>query len=284
MAYVFLLHSLWVFAFVAPLSAQAIHITAETKGFRPDYTERVIALAGEQLALYDFQVVGSGGDLVMDVRVNIGSPTQNSPEIPYEFSVIVREASAPSYSRGIHRVQMKGAVSDVSTFEEMVAYEADKFGRRHGAPRQISLTGGQVTLMEATPIYLRLLQELSTAVDAVGDEVRLRVDRDVTVDGKVVVRKGQFVEAVITQSTKPGAGGVAGGIGFAIPMIWSVSEQPIPVASSTTYALGASGFGNMVVGSMMVGRWALLIRGEHAVIPPGQPYTVYVTKDRFLRL
>ena len=69
---------------------------------------------------------------------------------------------------------------------------------------------------------------------------------------------------------------------FVVPMVWSTGGQPIPLASSTTYATGASGTGDAILTSVIVGRLGFMVKGDHASIEAGTVFTVYVAKDREL--
>ena len=136
--------------------------------------------------------------------------------------------------------------------------------------------------MEATPVRLRLLTRLSQKSHPVGSEVPLQVLKNVVVEGTVVVSQGTFAEGVVTSAKASDALGKGGGIAFEVPMIWSTKNQPIPIASSTTYATGRSNISGAIVAVEVFGTLGLLVRGGEAVIPAGSEYTMYVVKDREL--
>lgn len=259
-------------------------IELEIDGFNQEYYDYIFTLASDEFANGGF-AVDEGAPYVTEITIRKSDRANEDSEFEFKFLIEFERIKEPRNER-LELVRIEGMASShqLGMIVNLVAYEIAQLTEKYGPPQGKISSKPTVTLMEATPVELKLLWHLSTSSDLVGDEVRLVVERDVIVDGEVVIQAGQHVEGVVTYSDKPGAGGRGGGIGFVVPMIYSVNGQPVPVANSTTYATGGSGVGGVVVGSLIVGRLALLLRGGHAVIEAGQKYTVYVTKDRDLRI
>lgn len=135
-----------------------------------------------------------------------------------------------------------------------------------------------VILKDGTPVVLRLTEEVSTKTKNVNDIIHLEVVRDVTVDGKVVIKAGTPAEGVVNVCIKPDIIGQEGTIGFVVNSTRSVDGQWIPIRASLTRSgqskeLLAAGAGYAccpVFG---------LIKGTGASYPVGTEIKAYTEND-----
>ena len=237
----------------------------------------------------NYSVVEENGDMEIEVIARIENANEDG-DCP--FRVIVRLRNTPKDGRRstffLEQMEHDVYLGNRLAVFELIEYYLYKVKQYYADQLYEKRTNFEtVTLMEATPVRLRVLTRLSPRTHVVGSEVPLKVVRDVVVDGYVLLSAGTFVEGVVTNSEPANALGRGAGLSFEVPMIWSVAGQPVPVASRTSYAAGKSNVGGAIAAAgvldqMGLGTFGLLVRGGDAVIPAGSEYMMYVTKDRNL--
>jgi len=132
-----------------------------------------------------------------------------------------------------------------------------------------------VRLPRGTPVPLALEVPLSTREAAEGDRVALRVTDDVWVGTRMVIRRGETVEAIITDVGKPGSFGRSGRISLEFGSVRAVDGRMIDLMpwdrerlQRVGYAAGAAAGGVAVLGPIgAVG--GLFVKGKHLELPAG---------------
>jgi len=145
------------------------------------------------------------------------------------------------------------------------------------------------TLLDATPVKLRLSDELSSARAHVGDVVHYEVMEDVLVSGVVVIRKGSTAIGTVTQAEHAKSRGRAGKLDLSISYVPLADQEKASLRGAKERA-GKSNKKLMATGMAMTafcipceGVW-LLMKGTEITIPAGKMILVYVDGDMHLRM
>lgn len=142
---------------------------------------------------------------------------------------------------------------------------------KNPAPGEIS----SVFIPDGTEIIVSTIEKISSKDYATGALVNLKVDSDLVINGKVVVKAGTIARATITESKKSGFLGKSGRLNVAIDSTTSVDGQKINLRGSVS-GNGNGQVGTTVAVSLLVSPLGLLIKGGNAKIMPGTPIKAYV--------
>lgn len=142
-----------------------------------------------------------------------------------------------------------------------------------------------VQLPEETLVRVRLLTEINSSRNQVGDRIRYRVVDDVMVDGRIVIPAGAEGEGRVTSVQSARRFGQAGRVEIdwgAAPTFdgtmvrFNVSERA--AQENQELAVAASVAGLMVLGPIgLVG--GFLVQGSEHIIPVGTEFFVEVARD-----
>lgn len=139
----------------------------------------------------------------------------------------------------------------------------------------------QVKLVNGTPVVLRLTEEVNSNTHNVNDIVHLEVARNVTVDGKIVIKNGTPATATITLLEKSGMAGEGGNVQISLDSTKSVDGQRIPLRANVTHE-GKDEKGLAIGGGVICCPLLLLMKGKHAVIPQGTEIKSYAEADMMI--
>ena len=144
------------------------------------------------------------------------------------------------------------------------------------------------TLLDGTPIKLRLGRTISSAEAKVGDEVDFEVLEDVKVNDTVVIAKGALAMATITDAEHKKSMGRAGKLNVNIDSVRLVDQEK----AALTATEGGKGGGHVgaMTGAMVATSIVffpaaplfLFVHGKDITIPKGTEVTAYVNGDMTL--
>ncbi|WP_229740962.1 PEGA domain-containing protein [Silvibacterium dinghuense] len=144
------------------------------------------------------------------------------------------------------------------------------------------------TLLDGTPIKLKLGRTLSSADAKVGDEVDFEVVEEIRVDGQVVIPKGGLALATVTEAEHKKSMGRAGKLNVNIDSARLVDGEKATLRA-TEGGKGGGHVGAMtgaIVATSIVFFPAaplfLFIHGKDITIPKGTEITAYVDGDMVL--
>jgi len=146
------------------------------------------------------------------------------------------------------------------------------------------------TLLDGTPVKLRLSQTISSGDTHVGQEVPFEVLEDVDVSGATVIKKGATAIATVTTSEKKKSMGRAGKLDIAISYVRLVDQEKAALrAVKDTKGTGHVGAmtGAIVATSIVFFPAAplfLFIHGKDITIPQGTEITAFVEGDMHLNM
>ncbi len=144
------------------------------------------------------------------------------------------------------------------------------------------------TLLDGTPVKLRLSETISSADAKVGQEVPFEVVEDITVDGVDVLPKGAIAIGTVTEAKPKRSMGRAGKLNINISYARLADQQKVALrAVKESKAGGHVGAmtGAMVATSIVFFPAAplfLFIHGKNITIPQGTEITAFVDGDLHL--
>jgi hypothetical protein len=144
------------------------------------------------------------------------------------------------------------------------------------------------TLVDGTPVKLRLSQTISSADAKVGQEIPFEVVEDVKVDDVVVLPKGATAIATVTEADHKKSMGRAGKLNISISYARLADQEKVPLrAVKDSKGSGHVGAmtGAIVATSIVFFPAAplfLFIHGKDITIPQGTEITAFVEGDMHL--
>lgn len=132
----------------------------------------------------------------------------------------------------------------------------------------------KVTVPSGTPIDVRIVEDIYPAKAKTGDRLLLVVDKDVVVDGYVVISKGASVVAEVVESKEKGYAGQAGRILLSFKTVTAVDDQTIIVSGSSRREGEAKMVESIGLGLVCCPLF-LLMKGEEGVIKAGQIVQIF---------
>jgi len=136
-----------------------------------------------------------------------------------------------------------------------------------------------VTVPGGTTIITQLDESVSTENRGIGDSVRMSVATDVKIQGKVVVRVGARVDAVISHIKKPGAVGAPGEIEISVKAVEAVNGKMIRVIPQSKRAEGENKQTSSLVVTLLCCVLGLLMKGGHATINAGSTVSTNTAQE-----
>lgn len=144
------------------------------------------------------------------------------------------------------------------------------------------------TLLDGTPVKLRLSQTISSANSKVGDEIPFEVIEDVSVDNVVVLPKGSTAIATVTDAEHKKSMGRAGKLNISISYARLKDNEKVALRAIKDNKGGGhvgAMTGAMVATSIVFFPAAplfLFVHGKDVTIPQGTEITAFVQGDMHL--
>lgn len=139
------------------------------------------------------------------------------------------------------------------------------------SPDRVKLTNG-------TPVILRSTEEISSKTKNLNETVNFEVARDVTVDGKIVIKSGTPATATITLLEQQGMIGKAGRVQISLEATKAVDGQRIALRSTVTQG-GKDEQATALAGGIICCPLFLLMKGKEATIATGTEVKAYTETD-----
>jgi uncharacterized alkaline shock family protein YloU len=155
----------------------------------------------------------------------------------------------------------------------------------------LTVSAFAITLEKGTPVTLAFDEAFSSRHVHAGDQVRLHVVDSVSVDGKVVIRRGTNVTATISDVQKNGRFGKNAQLKLDInPIMWHGKEIPLQPrqkgnmigGTRGTTAAGAAGAGALVLGPIGLGAGYFVV-GKAVNVKVGDKLETQVSTDVHFR-
>jgi hypothetical protein len=140
-------------------------------------------------------------------------------------------------------------------------------------------------LLDGTPVKLKLMRDLSSAVEQVGTTVDFEVLEDVALHEKVVIRQGALALGTVTEAVPKRRMGRTGKLEVQLTSVVLTDGTRVPLRSVST-AVDGSRVGTVSVAAAAVSMvflpaapLVLLIKGKDLTIPKDTFVTGYVNGD-----
>ncbi len=137
----------------------------------------------------------------------------------------------------------------------------------------------QVKLPAGTPVILRLPTSIDSQSVRQGDTITFEVARNVTVDGKLVIRQGAIATGVVASVEKPGIIGEPGKLMVNIQRVKAVDGQEVPLRASLSEEGKNKQLTALLIGILLCILGLFLIKGGSAIVPAGTEVKAYVDVD-----
>jgi hypothetical protein len=155
-------------------------------------------------------------------------------------------------------------------------------------PTALATTPAPHSLLDGTPVKLRLSETLSSADAKVGQEIPFEVVEDISVDQLVVLPKGSTAIATVTEADHKKSMGRAGKLNISISYA-RLKDQEKVALRATKDSKGGGHVGAMT-GAMVATAIVffpaaplfLFIKGKDVTIPQGTEITAFVEGDMHL--
>lgn len=145
-------------------------------------------------------------------------------------------------------------------------------------PSAIHDTGpAKAVLKEGTEVDLKFAQSLSSKKAAVGDQVQLVLDHDVSAGALVLVKKGAAAVGTVTNAKKAGMAGRGGELAVRVDYL-RAGDFRVPLRGMQGRQ-GADKDGAVVGMVIAFGVLGFMKHGKQAEVKEGTPLKAYVDKD-----
>jgi len=136
----------------------------------------------------------------------------------------------------------------------------------------------QVTIKAATPVKLKLTEEVSSNTKHVNEEVCLAIEKDVVIGYKVVIKKGTPASGTVRLVLRRGRIGRAGQIQFSVESTAAADGTPVMLRGTFTQ-LGYDRKVQSIVLGAAVCPFFLLMRGTEDYFSKGTILKGYTEND-----
>jgi hypothetical protein len=139
-------------------------------------------------------------------------------------------------------------------------------------------TAQKKKLQEATPITVKIKQEISSKTANVGDPLAFQlvspfhIDSMLAIDTNVIIH-GEVIEAVPSKSL-----GKAGKLDFVISSVQAVDGQIIQLRAEKNLT-GKKTTGGVIAAAVIINPLFLFVKGKNIKIETGREFLVYVSRD-----
>jgi len=133
----------------------------------------------------------------------------------------------------------------------------------------------KITLMDGTPVVLKLLETVSSQTHRMGSTVSMAVAQDVVVNGHVVIANNTPATATVNWAEEKGMVGKAGKISFSVDATRAVDGTRIPL-KATVGQKGTDKETAAVATGIICCPLFLMMKGEEASFPAGAETKAYV--------
>jgi len=149
---------------------------------------------------------------------------------------------------------------------------------------QALAAGTRVAIPGGTPITIRLAQKLDSGMANVGDTFAFTVDRDVVVNGWVVIPKGATGIGEVVSVDRADGNGHPGSLGLKFDYVYAADGEKVLLGSAPTAEKGEASKGAAstatIVGYATLGLGGLFahnfVKGHNLVLDSSRTFTTFV--------
>jgi hypothetical protein len=214
-------------------------------------------------------------------------------KIGYIYSYLVSQPDAETVSRPSPTTSAFAQTTSNSSVETQsvkpqIQRTQDQPSAQADPSRTATVISGPLTLLDGTPVRLKLNRTLSSADAHTGDQIDFEVLEEVVVEGVVVIPKGSVAIGTITQAEAKKRMARGGKLDLNIDYVRLADKDKAALRGVKT-GKGGGHTGGMVTGmvatSLVVWPAAplfLMMHGKDINIPEGTEITAYINGDMHL--
>jgi hypothetical protein len=147
----------------------------------------------------------------------------------------------------------------------------------------IGVFAQDVTLPEGTALSLTFANDTSSKDAKKGDVVSFSLDKDVIVDGQVLIKQGTEATGRVIYAEKRGYMGHSGKLAIQVESTTTVDGRQLPLRAAKGRE-GASAGGTTIAVTWLTGPFGALVKGGDTVFKRGTLVTVYTAEERKFRV
>lgn len=147
----------------------------------------------------------------------------------------------------------------------------------------MQIAAQEVSLPKGTAVALLLSKDISSKTAQRGDTVNFTVEKDVTVDGQVIIKQGTEAKGSVIYAEKGGYLGHSGKLAMQVESTLTVDGQTIPL-SAAKGSEGDSAGRTTIALTYLVGPFGAFKKGGDTVFKQGTQLTVYTAESRRFKL
>ncbi|ASK88357.1 hypothetical protein SPHFLASMR4Y_01609 [Sphingorhabdus sp. SMR4y] len=132
-------------------------------------------------------------------------------------------------------------------------------------------------LPKDTPVHLMVLNEVTTKTHQAGHRFKLRVNKPVMLDGRVIMPVGALAWGEVTAADDSGNVGRSGKMAANLLYV-DVNGTRFPISGGTT-SKGKSGTAETIMGVLALGPLGLFAKGNNAKIKAGELMTAFTSES-----
>ena len=214
-------------------------------------------------------------------------------KVGYIYSYLVSQANADTSSqpyaakRAVAQTPSNSSIQSPAV-QPQTQPTQDQAGTQADPSRTTTILSGPLTLLDGTPVRLKLNRTLSSADAHIDDQIDFEVLEEVVVEGVVVIPKGSVAIGTITQAEAKKRMARGGKLDLNIDYARLADKEKASLRGVKA-GKGGGHTGGMVAGmvatSLVVWPAAplfLLMHGKDVTIPKGTEITAYINGDMHL--
>ncbi|MEJ7709013.1 MAG: hypothetical protein WKF84_03960 [Pyrinomonadaceae bacterium] len=140
-------------------------------------------------------------------------------------------------------------------------------------------TGADTVLADGTEITVVTTDEISSKTATEGDPLSFKVEEDVVVGGKTVIKAGSLVKGSVSNAAKSGRLGKAGQLSIRIESTTAVDGQRVKLRASKGKE-GDDKTGTTVALVVLFGPLGFLKKGKNAIIKEGTKIKAFTDEEK----
>lgn len=150
------------------------------------------------------------------------------------------------------------------------------------ARQERAAAGAEAVLPDGTEITVITIDEISSKTAAEGDPLSFKIDEDVLVSGKTVIKAGTLVKGSVSNASKSGRLGKGGQLSIRIESTTAVDGQKVRLRAVKGKE-GDDKTGTTVALAVLFGPLGFLKKGKNAVIKPNTRIKAFIDEEKKIK-
>jgi hypothetical protein len=136
----------------------------------------------------------------------------------------------------------------------------------------------KVRLQEATPVTVKIKQEISSKTANVGDPIEFQLSKALYIDSILVIDTNVIITGEVIEAVPAKSLGKAGKLDFIITSVKAVDGQVVQLRAEKNIT-GKKTTGGVIAAAVIINPLFLFVKGKNVKIETGREFLVYVSKE-----